>query len=164
MRRASTVLFAAVALASLALGIAPAGVLAKGEPMGVRLDSDVKNLRAGEAFDLTFTVLARPAAQRLHEPAVWISQPAAEPVQYFTARPTGKPGQYRARVTLPTAGRWIYTVGERRGRFFDFAPVVAGAPAGGKRSAMLGATPFAALGLVAALGCAALVRRRRAAG
>jgi hypothetical protein len=160
MRRASRLLVATAATAMLA---APPAALAKGEAMGVRIQSDATHLRAGQAWDLTFTVLAAPDARRLRQPAVWIEDAGLIPATYFTARPTGVAGQYRARVTFPAPGAWTYTVGERQGRFFDFRVKVAAA-AKKKSSALLGATPLAALALCAALGGATLVRRRRHAG
>jgi hypothetical protein len=163
MRRARRLVVAALTVGSIAGLALPAAAPAKGEPMGVRLQSPATGLRAGEPWDLTFTVLAAPAARHWREPAVWLESSGLDPAAFFTARPTGVAGQYRARVTFPSAGRWTYTVGERHGRFFDFGPVTVRAAAR-KRSALLGATPLAALGVCLALGCAAAVRRRRTAG
>ncbi|MEA2271913.1 MAG: hypothetical protein QOI98_621 [Solirubrobacteraceae bacterium] len=154
------------ALTAVTVFGSPAGALAKGEPMGVRLESSTRDLRAGQPWDLTFTVLAAPAAQRWREPAVWIeSRGLDSPDAFFDATPTGRPGQYRARVTFPTAGRWTYTVGEREGRFFDFGPVRVRTAASGSRTASLGATPLAAIAaLFLAGGGAAMARRRRSPG
>jgi hypothetical protein len=163
MRRAGRLL-PATATASLAISVTPAGALAKGEPMGVRIDSELSNIRAGQPVDVTFTVLARSTAQHWRDADVWIGKPGSDAaIAYFTARPTGRQGQYSARVTFPTSGQWTYTAGERYGRFFDFAPVTV-APAAGKRSSLLGATSLAGIAFCAALGCAALVRRRAGAG
>jgi hypothetical protein len=163
MRRLAIALLALAAVPVFAL---PANSLAKGaphEPMGARIQTDTRHVQAGRAVDLTFRILGAPAALRLRDPAVWIEDSQLSPATFFAAHPTGVPGQYRARVTFPAAGRWTYTVGEREGRFFDF-PVTVAAAKKSERSALLGATPLAALGLVGALGLAALVRRRRTAG
>jgi hypothetical protein len=164
MPAAPRFLLVALAVAcAVALG-APAGATAKGDAMDVRIQSQATNLRAGQPRDVTFTLVAAPGAlQRLHEPAVWIEDSGLTPATFFKAHPTGKPGQYHARVTFPSAGRWTYSVGERQGRFFDFRATVRAA-AKHERSALPGATPLAALGLCLAIGCAGLVRRRRAAG
>lgn len=152
----------AVVLALTGAMALPSAAAAKGdEPMGIRLDSSASGLRAGQPWDLTFTVLAAPAAQRLREPAVWIEDRALTPATFFDARPTGRPGQYRARVTFPAPGNWTFTIGERHGRFFDQGPVRVAAAAR-KSSATLGAAPVAAFAsLVLVLAGGALVRRRR---
>jgi hypothetical protein len=165
MRRASRLAVAVFAFAALAL---PAVAVAKSaDAIFVRPDSGAAGLRVGKPWNLKFTVLFAQEAKRWQLPAVWIARPGSEePAATFAARSTGRPYQYEAWVTFPAAGTWAYTVGERNGRFFDFGPVTVGVAAakGGKRSALLGATPIAAVGLCAALGFAALVRRRRPAG
>ena len=42
------------------------------------------------------------------KPAVTIAN--GDATKTFAATPTGKPGEYRARVVFPTAGRWTYEI------------------------------------------------------
>jgi len=42
------------------------------------------------------------------KPAVTIA--SGEATKTFAATPTSKPGEYRARVVFPTAGRWTYEI------------------------------------------------------
>ncbi len=59
---------------------------------------------------------------------------AGATTQTFAARPTGKPGVYRADVVFPHGGRWTYQV---RDGFADISPhtfkavTIPGGPAGG---------------------------------
>jgi hypothetical protein len=63
------------------------------------------------------------------QPAVTITNGDAR--ETFAARPTGKPGVYRAEVVFPSAGKWTYEVddGFISERAHTFPPVQIGEPA-----------------------------------
>ncbi len=102
MRR---VLFA-VPLA-LALLIAPAAHAGGWATVG--LSSTPAGTEAGTPWPVKITVLQHGVTPLEGvEPTVIITSGDAR--KTFAAKPTGKPGVYRAEVVFPTAGRWNYAV------------------------------------------------------
>jgi hypothetical protein len=107
------------------------------------------------------------------KPSITIKPAGGGAPHVFQAKPTGKPGEYAARVVFPTAGRWTYVVDDGFSARHDFAPVTIGgsgaaspAVAGGDEG---GIDVWLALGLAAAAGLLAAVatlglRRRRGSG
>ncbi len=127
-------LIAAVAVALVCASTALAGNWAT-----VRLSSSPKGMSADEPWVVDITVLQHGLASQplcCLRPTVTISRLA--PVRSttgslkksltFRAKPTSRPGVYRARVVFPTAGTWRYEVydafTEHGGaRTHKFAPV-----------------------------------------
>jgi len=107
MKRTSIVL-AAIVLASLATGIAHAGGRAT-----VTILSAPKDVVAGETFELAFAV--RPewpmAKERSLEPTV--KAVYGERVVTLSAVPLKTSGQYKASFALPSEGEWVITVDSR---------------------------------------------------
>lgn len=74
------------------------------------------------------------------------------------ARPTGRPGIYRAAVRIPDADRFRYLVDDGFGQRHSYPPVVAGGAAGKAAPAAPASdegTPWAAIALAVAAGLAA---------
>jgi hypothetical protein len=130
--RRSLIVAAAVALACASTALA-------GNWATVRLSSLPKGLSAGEPWVVNITVLQHGLASQplcCLEPTVTISRVAKvrsassalkKPLT-FRARPTGRPGVYRARVVFPDAGTWRYEVYDAftmfgGARTHTFAPV-----------------------------------------
>jgi hypothetical protein len=63
----------------------------------------------GQTWNVDLTVLQHGVTPLTDvKPAVTISSGAT--TKTFAAKPTGKPGVYRAQVVFPSAGRWSYEV------------------------------------------------------
>ena len=148
----------------LALLVAPPALAGGWATVG--LDSTPAGVAAGDSWDVDITVLqhGRTALAGL-TPIVRIR--SGEEIEEFTARPTAKPGVYRASVVFPTGGRWRYEVldGFRSEVPHTFPPVdiagdgAAGATGGGIADGWLWGAGAAALLALAVLG---IDRRRRA--
>lgn len=90
----------------------------------VKLSSSPKNVSAGEPWIVDITVLQHGLAtqplsglkpsltiRRVASTRVFISsERGAKASRTFPARPTSRPGVYRARVVFPSAGAWRYEV------------------------------------------------------
>jgi hypothetical protein len=75
----------------------------------VGLSSTPDATAAGKAWVVDITVLQHGRTPLTDvKPVVMISSGAEH--QDFAARPTGKPGVYRASVVFPSAGRWEYQI------------------------------------------------------
>jgi hypothetical protein len=114
MRRSLLVLAAASAL--VLAGTAVAGGWAT-----VQLSSTPRGLSAGEPWVVDITVLQhgrtpldglKPTLTiRKSVPRITSGVAKGRPtIRTFAARPTGRPGVYRARVVFPSAGTWRYEV------------------------------------------------------
>jgi hypothetical protein len=114
MRRSLLVLAAASAL--VLAGTAVAGGWAT-----VQLSSTPRGLSAGEPWVVDITVLQhgrtpldglKPTLTiRKSVPRITNAVAKGRPtIRSFAARPTGRPGVYRARVVFPSAGTWRYEV------------------------------------------------------
>jgi hypothetical protein len=114
MRRSLFVLAAASALAL-------AGTAAAGGWATVQLSSTPRGLSAGEPWVVDITVLQhgrtpldglKPTLTiRKSVPRTTSAVAKGRPtIRTFAARPTGRPGVYRARVVFPSAGTWRYEV------------------------------------------------------
>jgi hypothetical protein len=120
-----------------ALAVAGALVLAAAPAAGggwatVGLSSTPEGTAPGKPWDVTLTLLqhGRTPLEGVH-PRVIIWPADGGKRQTFAARATREAGEYRARVTFPTAGRWSYAVND--GFVVEeehtFAPVQIGGPA-----------------------------------
>jgi hypothetical protein len=151
---------------ALVLLIAPAAYAGGWATVG--LSSTPAGTEPGSPWPVDITVLQHGVTPLEGvEPSVIITSGDAR--KTFAAKPTGKPGVYRAEVVFPTAGRWSYAVDDgfitERPHTFPAVQIGAGtsapAPAtggdgGGPSAGWL--VPGVALLLVAA---ALLVRDRR---
>ncbi len=133
MRKSLIVVAAAVALVCASTALA-------GGWATVRLSSSPKGMSADKPWVVDITVLQHGlASQPLSglRPTVTIrrvaqlrstTNAALEKSLTFKARPTGRPGVYRARVVFPNAGMWRYEVYDAftmydGARTHTFAPV-----------------------------------------
>ena len=75
----------------------------------VSLSSTPTGVQPGKPWAVDLTVLqhGRTPLPDL-QPVVTIR--SGERIKDFAAKPTGKPGVYRAEVVFPTAGRWTYQI------------------------------------------------------
>jgi hypothetical protein len=62
------------------------------------------------------------------EPIVMISNGSSD--KSFTAKPTGEPGVYVAKVVFPNRGKWSYRVDDGFSQTHSFAPISIGGPVG----------------------------------
>jgi YtkA-like len=171
MRKSLLILLAALA--------APATATAGGWAT-VGLSSLPEGLDAGEPWTVDVTVLqhGRTPLEGI-QPAVIVRKAGADESKRFPARPTERPGVYRATVVFDAAGEWRYRVDDDFSQVHDFAPVQVGegdgdsvaaaVPAAGTRSAggdddgpdlLLAFAAAAVAGLAAGLAAAAIQRRR----
>jgi hypothetical protein len=68
-------------------------------------------------------------------PTIAINNRDTGDTQTFTAKPTGEPGMYAAKVVFPTKGTWEYTINDGFSRTHTFKPIAIGdAPAAAIRS------------------------------
>ena len=75
----------------------------------VGLSSTPAGSEPGKPWNVNITVLQHGVTPLENvQPAVTITN--GDATRTFTAKPTGKPGVYRASVVFPTAGRWDYQV------------------------------------------------------
>ena len=95
-----------------------------------RAELDARRDRAREAVERRND---RPPARAdaARRTALLGDDPQRRRRETFAAKPTGKPGVYRAAVVFPTAGKWSYEVddGFISGQPHTFPPVQIGAPA-----------------------------------
>lgn len=144
----------AVALAAVAVPAASAGGWAT-----VGLSSLPAGTAAGDEWPVELTVLqhGRTPLDGI-APVLTISNADGDSAA-FTARPTGKPGVYRADVVFPSEGTWTYSVWDDFSRTHTFKPVEIGGPGGSFPLAEIALS----LALAAALAAATIVllRRRR---
>jgi hypothetical protein len=160
----------AAALAIIGLLALPAGALGGGWAT-IQLSSTPDGLRAGATWDVELDVLQHGRTPLSDvRPTVTITSGSLS--RTFTARPTGKPGTYRASVTFPRAGTWRYVVDDDFSARHGYPPVQIGA--GGRAAAASAADTdggaiayerlaLAALAGVAAAALALVLPRRRAA-
>ena len=104
MRRSPLPFFLALALVLAVPAVAGAGGFAT-----AGLSSTPDGTAAGKPWNVDITILQHGVtpAEGL-KPRVQIS--SGDATREFAAKPTGKPGVYRAEVVFPTAGRWDYVV------------------------------------------------------
>jgi hypothetical protein len=180
----TTRLAAAIAVAAALL--APAGATAGGFAT-VGVDPLPDGIGPGKDWQVQLTILqhGRTPLEDV-EPRVIVKRGSVR--RAFAARATGTPGVYRARVVFPTAGTWHYVVDDGFTMTHTFpavrvrpdgggkAPVaggsspagnsspageVAAGSSGGGPDVLLALAVAAVAGLAAALGSAALRRRRQ---
>jgi hypothetical protein len=118
-RRLVVAVTVAMAGACLAAGPASAGGWAT-----VGLDSVPDGVRAGEPWVVHLTILQHGRTPLGGvQPDLTISNVRGEATRTFAARPTGRPGVYRARVVFPSAGSWRYVVDDDFSARHSFGPV-----------------------------------------
>lgn len=160
--------FTLVAAAALAAAlIAPATTLAGGWAT-VGLSSLPDGARPGEEWVVDLTVLqhGRTPLEGI-EPSVLLKAADGGEEEFFAARPTDRPGVYRARVVFPSAGEWTYSVNDDFSQVHELGSVRIGA--GGAQAtpppADDGVTLAGALGIAVGAGLLAalftLALRRR---
>jgi hypothetical protein len=176
---------------TLAAGLSAAGLLvlpgaaAAGGFATVGLSSLPTGTAAGEPWDVRLTLLQHGRTPLSGvRPTIRLTSVDGAQTRSFAARPTSRPGVYRARVVFPAAGTWRYVVDDGFSLTHEFAPVRIGAGsaeppagpaaaeppaatanAGGTGGPDLVAAIMAALaaGLLGGVGVL-LARRRRTAG
>jgi hypothetical protein len=106
VRRSLLPLLLAIAIPFAAPAVAGAGGFAT-----AGLSSTPDDVAAGKPWNVDITVLqhGRTPAEGL-SPRVQISSSSGGGFQEFAAKPTDKPGVYRATVVFPKPGRWDYVV------------------------------------------------------
>jgi YtkA-like protein len=171
-----TTLVAAAALAASLM--APATTLAGGWAT-VGLSSLPDGARSGEEWVVDLTVLqhGRTPLEGV-QPSVLLTAGVDGKEKAFVAKPTQRPGVYRARVVFPSAGSWTYSVDDDFSQVHELGTVrvaaegerITAAPAPPKPAADPpdsgdGVTLAAALGIAAGAGLVAalftIVLRRR---
>ncbi len=125
MRRITLV----AALALAAALTAPATSLAGGYAT-VGLSSLPDEARPGEAWVVDMTVLQHGRTPLDGVQPAMIIDPAGTGIPTrFDAKPTGKPGVYRARVVFPSAGEWSYSADDGFAAVHQMGPVSVGGDA-----------------------------------
>jgi hypothetical protein len=94
------------------------------------------------------------------QPAITISKNGTGETKTFAATPTGKPGQYRAKVAFPSDGTWSYVINDGFSRTHTFTPVTIGAVGDDGSFPTVTVTVAVALGLALAALVVLLGRRR----
>jgi hypothetical protein len=159
MRRITLV----AALALAAALTAPATSLAGGFAT-VGLSSLPDDARPGEEWVVDMTVLqhGRTPLEGVH-PAMIIEPAGSGTATRFDAKPTGKPGVYRATVVFPSAGEWTYSADDGFTQVHRMGTVSVGGDSAATASAAATvakasppAGPDDGMSLLGALGLAAL--------
>jgi hypothetical protein len=145
----------------------------------VGLDSLPEGVAPGEPWTVELTILqhGRTPLEGV-KPSVIVEKAGTPGPESFPARPTERPGVYRATVVFASAGEWRYRVDDGFSAVHDYAPVrigdtsgasgeeaTAGAAARGETAGdgpdyLLALAAAAVAGLAAALVAAAIQRRR----
>ena len=152
-------LLLALALALLAVPAATAGGWAT-----VGLSSLPDDISAGGTWSVDMTILqhGRTPLERV-DPVVRLNRDGGSETLTYAAKPTGKPGVYRAHVRFPSEGTWRYEIWDGFTQTHTYAPVEI--PAAGSPSSFptLPVTGLAlALAAAAALAVFAIRRSRSA--
>jgi hypothetical protein len=88
----------------------------------IQLSSTPTGIRAGTVWDVRLTVLQHGRTPLVGvTPAVQIA--SGNRWRTFAARPTARPGVYRARVVFPAAGHWKWQVDDGFGRVHTYFAV-----------------------------------------
>jgi hypothetical protein len=112
-------LVAALAVTAVLL---PAAALAGGWAT-VQLSSTPKGAQAGTPWVVNLNVLQHGLTPLAGiRPEIRIAQGKLR--RTFVARPSGKPGVYRARVVFPRAGTWRWTIWDGFSREHTYSPVL----------------------------------------
>jgi hypothetical protein len=133
--------FTLVAAAALAAAlVAPATTLAGGWAT-VGLSSLPDGARPGEEWVVDLTVLqhGRTPLEGV-QPRLLVKAANGEKEQAYAARPTERPGVYRARVVFPSAGEWTYSVDDDFSQVHQLGSVHIGA-GGAQAAPVAAATP-----------------------
>jgi hypothetical protein len=132
--------FTAVAVAALAAGLlAPATSLAGGFAT-VGLSSFPEDVGPGDEWVVDLTVLQHGVTPLADvEPRVMVAPAGAGTPHAFDARPTDRPGVYRARVEFESAGDWNISVDDGFAAVHEFGVVQVGDGGDGGDDAAAGA-------------------------
>lgn len=147
------VLALAAATTASAGGWATAGL---GPPPG--------GLGPGDTWNADITILQHGQTPLVGvQPTLTIRNDAGK-TRTFQAKPTGKPGVYRAQVKFPSGGTWRYEVNDGFSQTHTFGPVTIGGSSGsGSSFPVLPTVGGTALVLLAAALLLLIRRQRRAA-
>lgn len=144
-RTRALVLAALMILMALAPGLAQAGGWTV-----VVLDQPPEGVRAGQEFQVGFTVLqhgVKPIGGL--KPRIDMAEAASGQRISVTARPEGDLGHYVANLTLPTDGTWTWTI-ETFGPLMTLSPIVVASAASAAEPAAI--TSGITLGIAQGLG------------
>jgi hypothetical protein len=133
-------------LAAIAAALAVPTAATAGGWATVGFDPPSEALQPGEPWEVDLTVLqhGRTPLEGV-QPRVIVEKEAGSERSTFPARPTGKPGVYRARVVFESAGTWSIAVDDDFAATHRFPAVEIGG--GGKKGAT---EPVAAINTAAA--------------
>jgi YtkA-like protein len=133
-------------LAAIAAALAVPTAATAGGWATVGFDPPPEGLQPGEPWEVDLTVLqhGRTPLEGV-QPRVILEEEAGDGQRAFSARPTAKPGVYRATVVFESAGTWKIAVDDDFAATHRFPAVQIGN--GGKKSA---AEPVAAVNTAAA--------------
>jgi YtkA-like protein len=133
-------------LAAIAAALAVPTAATAGGWATVGFDPPPEGLQPGEPWEVDLTVLqhGRTPLEGV-QPRVIVAEEAGDGQRAIAARPTGKPGVYRATVVFESAGTWTIAVDDDFAATHRFPAVEIGS--GGKKSAT---EPVAAVNTAAA--------------
>jgi hypothetical protein len=132
-------------LAVIAAALAVPTAATAGGWATVGFDPPPEGLQPGEPWEVDLTVLQHGRTPLVGvQPRVIVAEEAGDGQRAFSARPTGKPGVYRATVVFESAGTWRISVDDDFAAVHRFRAVQIG---GDKKSA---AEPVAAVNTAAA--------------
>jgi hypothetical protein len=105
MRR---VIFGALVVATLAV----AGTANAGGWATVQLAGLPEGTKAGQTWDAKFTVLRHGRTPTSGAQPKVLIRNGSGTIKEFTAKPTGRTGEYEAKVVFPTAGKWTFRIND----------------------------------------------------
>jgi hypothetical protein len=161
-----------VLLAMTAAALAAPSAATAGGWANVELDSTPDGLAPGEPWTVELTVLQHGVTPLDGvRPSVVVQRADGRGRREFPARPTGKPGEYRATAVFESAGTWSYKVDDGFSSVHSYPRVtigraeVAAAGLGGAGDDgpdyLIALAAAGIAGLAAGLAAAAVQRRRR---
>jgi hypothetical protein len=147
---------------ALAAALAAAGTAGAGGWATAGLAPPPDDLAAGQTWPAQMTILqhGRTPLDGV-SPAVIVTNSETGRTLRFAAKPTGKPGVYRADVKLPNGGEWRYAVDDGFGQTHTFAPFEVGGTAAGASFPLAETLGALALGVAGAIALFLFLRRQR---
>jgi hypothetical protein len=114
-------------LAVIAAALAAPPAASAGAWATVGFDPPPDTLAPGEGWQVEMTILQHGVTPLVGvEPSVIVAPAEGGERKAFRARPTGKPGVYRATVAFPSAGTWRYVVDDGFSAQHKYPPVRVG--------------------------------------
>ena len=149
---------------ALAAALATAGAAGAGGWATAGLAPPPDDIAPGQTWAADVTVLqhGRTPLEGV-QPAVLVTNAGSGKTLRFDAKPTGKPGVYRAHVTFPSGGDWRYAVDDGFGRTHTFAPFEVAGASSGTSFPLAETLAGVAVALVAAVALLLFLRRQRPA-